>query len=368
MAFLAKLCGVALLRQLLAASVEEVGLAVDDDCRDSQTCALNALQLSRKRCDFDFEAEVQQPMVKMTDEIEALNNRLVVLVAKALRTSFKDDFSKLVGATSEAVGVIERITPKFMLLVNKTSAVLKDPSIKNFGSAAEKEQNALLTMQGFAIGHAGEVMTNIANMRELHQENSSFATDVNEVAQLAREWLQGVLKTSWSGATEQLPRINALVKDEYTNTSQMVTEAACAANTASSIAQLTSLYADIVSAGADCNATNKTMFNLEDCESSALTVQSGIAQVISASAKMMSNCYQSSWVCADESSAAGYKLLKAYISTIVVKDSCRSSDPIALAVCESESFKLVSTLGVAAGHMRKATRQCGSSCGSKAPL
>ena len=30
---------------------------------------------------------------------------------------------------------------------------------------------------------------------------------------------------------------------------------------------------------------------------------------------------------------------EAYISTIVVKDSCRSSDPIALAVCESRSLE-----------------------------
>lgn len=43
-------------------------------------------------------------------------------------------------------------------------------------------------------------------------------------------------------------------------------------------------------------------------------------------------------------------------------DRGKSSDPIALAVCESEAFQLSSNLGVAAGYMHRSADICASSC------
>ena len=133
---------------------------VDDDCTHSDTCALNALQL--KRCSFNFQHDVKETMLNMSAEIDSLNDKLVVLVAKALRTSFKDDFSRLVGATSRAAAVLEIVAPRFMTLTNKTSASLQDAGIDAFGGKAEEEQTSLLRMQRFLVDHAGEVLTNIA--------------------------------------------------------------------------------------------------------------------------------------------------------------------------------------------------------------
>ena len=61
----------------------EGSLVVDDDCTHSDTCALNALQL--KRCPFNFQHDVKETMLNMSAEIDSLNDKLVVLVAKALQ-------------------------------------------------------------------------------------------------------------------------------------------------------------------------------------------------------------------------------------------------------------------------------------------
>ena len=71
----------------------EGSLVVDDDCTHSDTCALNALQL--KRCPFNFQHDVKETMLNMSAEIDSLNDKLVVLVAKAVRTSFKDHITAL---------------------------------------------------------------------------------------------------------------------------------------------------------------------------------------------------------------------------------------------------------------------------------
>jgi len=337
----------------------EDSLAVDDDCTHSDTCALNALQL--RRCPFDFQHDVKETMLNMSQEIDALNDKLVVLVAKAVRTSQKDDFSRLVGATSEAAEVLEKIAPRFMTLTNKTSATLQDGGIGTYGGKAKEEQASLLRMQKFLVDHAGEVLKNIAAARN-SEGDTGFAAQVNTAAQQAGAWIQGVLKVAWSTATDQLPRINALVKNEIVNTSEMVTQAACAADTATSIASLTTLYAQIVQAGTDCDASNKTLFNIEDCESSALSVQTGISLVVKEGAQMMHTCYGRDWSCTESMASATHDLLKAYTALVVLGDSCKSSDPIALAVCESEAFQLSSNLGVAAGYMHKSAEICSSSC------
>ena len=123
----------------------------------------NALQL--KRCPFNFQHDVKETMLNMSAEIDSLNDKLVVLVAKALRTSFKDDFSRLVGATSRAAAVLEIVAPRFITLTNKTSASLQDAGIDAFGGKAEEEQTSLLRMQRFLVDHAGEVLKNIAAAR-----------------------------------------------------------------------------------------------------------------------------------------------------------------------------------------------------------
>eukprot|EP00913_Durusdinium_trenchii_P026130 g24513.t1 len=239
-----------------------------------------------------------------------------------------------------------------MTLTNKTSAVLQDAGIDVYGGKAAEEQASLLRMQKFMSDHAGEVLTNIAAART-SKGDTGFATEVNTAAQEAGQWLQGVLKVAWSTATDQLPRINKLVEGNITtlgrarNPSEMVTQAACAADTATSIAAQTSLYAEIVQAGTDCDVSNKTLFNIEDCESSALSVQTGVSKVIMKGART-----DDVWAKVDMA-AATRDLLQAYTATIVLKDSCQSSDPIALAVCESEAFTLCSKLGVAAGYMHK---------------
>ena len=64
------------------------GLVVDDDCKEVESCALNAIQI--RRCPFDFEHDVKELMLNMSKEIDSLNDKLVVLVAKAMRTSTKD--------------------------------------------------------------------------------------------------------------------------------------------------------------------------------------------------------------------------------------------------------------------------------------
>lgn len=342
----------------------EGSLVVDDDCTHSDTCALNALQL--KRCPFNFQHDVKETMLNMSAEIDSLNDKLVVLVAKALRTSFKDDFSRLVGATSRAAAVLEIVAPRFITLTNKTSASLQDAGIDAFGGKAKEEQTSLLRMQRFLVDHAGEVLKNIAAARS-NDGDTGFATKVNTAAQEAGHWIQGVLKVAWSTATDQLPRINALVKNEIVNTSDMVTEAACAADTATSIASLTTLYAQIVQAATDCDVRNKTLFSIADCESSALSVQTGISLVIKEGARMMHTCYGRDWSCAESMASASHDLLQAYNSLVVLGDSCKSSDPIALAVCESEAFQLSSNLGVAAGYIWKSADVCASSCNLAKP-
>lgn len=342
----------------------EESLSADDDCSDAETCALNALQL--RRCPFDFDHDVKDTIKTMAKEIDALNNKLVVLVAKAMRTASKDDFSHLVNATADATVVLEGVAPRYMTLTNKTSAVLQDAGIDVYGGKAAEEQASLLRMQKFMSDHAGEVLTNIAAART-SKGDTGFATEVNTAAQEAGQWLQGVLKVAWSTATDQLPRINKLVEGNITNPSEMVTQAACAADTATSIAAQTSLYAEIVQAGTDCDVSNKTLFNIEDCESSALSVQTGVSKVIMKGARMMNTCYGRDWSCAESMAAATRDLLQAYTATIVLKDSCQSSDPIALAVCESEAFTLCSKLGVAAGYMHKSGEVCGSSCALAKP-
>ncbi|CAK9089327.1 unnamed protein product [Durusdinium trenchii] len=327
------------------APVEE-SLSADDDCSDAETCALNALQL--RRCPFDFDHDVKDTIKTMAKEIDALNNKLVVLVAKAMRTASKDDFSHLVNATADAAVVLEGVAPRYMTLTNKTSAVLQDAGIDVYGGKAAEEQASLLRMQKFMSDHAGEVLTNIAAART-SKGDTGFATEVNTAAQEAGQWLQGVLKVAWSTATDQLPRINKF-RARIGNPSEMVTQAACAADTATSIAAQTSLYAEIVQAGTDCDVSNKTLFNIEDCESSALSVQTGVSKVIMKGARMMNTCYGRDWSCAESMAAATRDLLQAYTATIVLKDSCQSSDPIALAVCEHKSGEV-----------------CGSSCALAKP-
>mmetsp|Transcript_10707 Transcript_10707/g.13332 ORF Transcript_10707/g.13332 Transcript_10707/m.13332 type:complete len:360 (+) Transcript_10707:3-1082(+) len=351
-----------------ATSLEDVpidgSLAEDDDCTNTDKCALNVLQL--KRCPFNFQHDVKDTMVNMSTEIDALNDKLVVLIARALRTSYKDDFSTLVGATSKAASVLEDIAPRFITLTNKTSASLHDAGIDAFGGKAEEEQTSLLRMQRFLVDHAGEVLTNIAAARN-SEGDTGFATTVNTAAQQAGQWIQGVLTVAWSTATDQLPRINALVKNEIRNTSDMVTQAACAADTATSISSLTTLYAEIVQAATDCDVSNQTLFSITDCESSALTVQTGISLVIREGARMMHTCYGRDWSCAESMASGTHNLLQAYNSLVVLGDSCKSSDPIALAVCESEAFQLSSSLGVAAWDMHRSSEICASSCNLAKP-
>lgn len=45
---------------------------------------------------------------------------------------------------------------------------------------------------------------------------------MNEASKAAVAWLQGVLRVAWSTAADQLPRINALVKNEIALASQGV--------------------------------------------------------------------------------------------------------------------------------------------------
>ena len=82
---------------------------------------------------------------------------------------------------------------------------------------------------------------------------------------------------------------------------------------------------------------------------------------------MMHTCYGRDWSCAESMASASHDLLQAYNSLVVLGDSCKSSDPIALAVCESEAFQLSSNLGVAAGYIWKSADVCASSCNLAKP-
>lgn len=93
---------------------------------------------------------------------------------------------------------------------------------------------------------------------------------------------------------------------------------------------------------------------------------------------MMQTCYGRDWSCAESMAAATHDLLQvsrrlfpscleAYTSTIVLKDSCKSTDPIGLAVCESEAFTLSNKLSVAAGYMKRSAEVCSSSCNLAKP-
>ena len=169
-----------------------------------------------------------------------------------------------------------------------------------------------------------------------HETDNGFAVEVNEDAQAARAWLKGSLLASWLSAKDMLPRIQSLVNGSYSSPEVMAKQAACASNTATSISKLTTLYSDIVTAGSDCNVSNAELFSKEDCQSSALNVQSGIDGVIKDGASMMMNCYKSSWICAKSVATTSNQLITAFMSTIVMKSACDDSDTISLAVCKSD--------------------------------
>ncbi|CAE7362238.1 unnamed protein product, partial [Symbiodinium pilosum] len=324
----------------------------DDDCEhgSEEACALNALQVGR--CAIDFHTEVRVPMMDMVKQLKSITNDLVVKINDAIGSSEQDDLSKLATSTQAANKLLTSVGPGFLILLNKTNAIARDPGIAEHGQHAIMQEDSMLEMLKFTIVHAGIVMKEVIYSTGHPMDgNVSFATHINSDAQAARLWLKTSLMTAWEGAKDQLPRIKNLVNGSYGSPTVMAKQAACASNTATQISKLTTLYADIVSAGSDCNVSDTSLFSEEDCQSSALNVQSGIDAVIETGATMMWNCYKSSWVCAKGIAKTSNHLIKSFMSTIVMRDACKSSDSISLAVCKSESFQLLASLSSAAENM-----------------
>lgn len=78
-------------------------------------------------------------------------------------------------------------------------------------------------------------------------------------------------------------------------------------------------------------------------------------------------CFKSSWEHGIQYNSVHLNLMNLHnqitsFSFVSLSHLGKSSDPIALAVCESEAFQLSSNLGVAAGYMHKSAEICSSSC------
>ena len=129
-------------------------------------------------------------------------------------------------------------------------------------------------------------------------------------------------------------------------------QAACAADTATTIATLTGLYATglrlskpsfdarrnpckwaptamrlgLLRPFAATEVKNATLFSIDDCESSALSVQTGgwslfskafeslflpgVSEAVTRGAQMMQTCYGRDWSCAESMAAATHDLLQ----------------------------------------------------------
>ncbi|CAE7905138.1 unnamed protein product [Symbiodinium sp. KB8] len=334
----------------------------DDDCEtaDDERCALNALQVGR--CIVDFNRDVRVPLLEMVQQLQTMNNKLVIELNEAESDSKEDDNNGLLPIAKSAHELIREVGPKFMMMLNNTNAIKRDPGLEQYGPHAVMQEDSLLEMLKFTVVHAGMVMHEVIYAASHNVTNYSFAIHVNADAQAARAWLKSSLKSAWLGAKDMLPRIQALVNNSYGSPTTMAKQAACASNTASGISKLTTLYSDIVTAGSDCNVSDMELFSAEDCQSSALNVQSGIDGVIEDGADIMWNCYHSSWICAKSIALTSKNLIQSFMSTIVMRSACKSTDDISLAVCKSESFQLLAGLAAASSYMFETTGVCESPC------
>lgn len=278
------------------------------------------------------------------------------VLPEILQVSKTSKTNGLVRVADTVLQMLGADVPMLLNIINKTSAMDPDPNLDSiFGGKAKLAQEDLFTMLGFTLNNAPKAIYQVTGAAEGFDTTDSFLAAVNVKVQTASTFLGTALDNAWRGLSLQLPRIDAL---SSADSHQKLSWAECAANYATSLGQLTSLYSNLVTTGVDCNTAEEATFDESNCEADLFSAFGSIQNSISRSSIMMQSCFNSNWKCLRVMSAASRDMLEGLKEAITIKLQCKDASPMAVGICESTVYSLLGNLGNAANKAEQALYSC----------
>jgi len=310
--------------------------------------------------DDALSADVVQQVEEIASALDASLHKIISTSVEAIESK---KTAVLVKAVDDVLKVLGKELPAFFGLVKETNALDADSSLDTiYGGRPAVAERDLLVMLEFVVTNGPIAVSRLTGAAQGFDSDTEFLEVVNAKLQKAKTFLSQALVDAWADVSLQLPRIQGIASEVAT---EGVTEeerlqwAECASNYASALGQLTSLYSNLESSGADCNTTDTTFYNEQSCESDLVSDMSAISLSINEASKMMSSCFQSQWSCTGAITTASNAMLDAVSNIITMKVNCgdEGSD-LGRNVCETSVTQLLGHLGAATRATRATMQAC----------
>eukprot|EP00931_Biecheleriopsis_adriatica_P116907 TRINITY_DN9248_c0_g1_i2.p1 TRINITY_DN9248_c0_g1~~TRINITY_DN9248_c0_g1_i2.p1 ORF type:complete len:504 (-),score=110.66 TRINITY_DN9248_c0_g1_i2:223-1611(-) len=293
----------------------------------------------------------------------ALDASLHTIISTSVEAIEAKKTAVLVEAVDDVLKVLGKELPAFFDLVSETNALDADPALDTmYGGRPAVGERDLLVMLEFVVTNGPITVSRVTGAAEGFDSDTEFLEVVDAKLQKAKTFLSQALVDAWEGVRLQLPRIHGIASEVSTDgvtEEERLQWAECASSYASALGQLTSLYSNLESSGAECNSTDTTFYNERSCESDLVSDMSAISLSINEASKMMASCFQRDWSCTGAITTASNAMLNAVGNIIAMKANCGDEDgDIPRDVCETSVTKLLGNLGAATRATRATMQAC----------